>query len=80
MVTLSIEEEEEAEEEGNDLNERPFERESNGGFGRGFSHGNGRGNRKGFHPHATSERDQRDRQEEEWSIPVSVGGRGETFW
>ena len=54
------------------LNKRLFERESNGGFGRGFSHGN----RRGFHPQATSERDQRDRQEEEWSIPVSVGRRG----
>ena len=59
------------------LNERPFERESNRGFGRGFSHGNGRGNGRGFHPQATSVRDQRDRQEEEWSIPTSVGRRGE---
>ena len=25
------------------LSERPFERELNGGFGRGFSHGKGRG-------------------------------------
>ena len=58
-------------------NERPFERETNRGFGRGFSHGNGRGNGRGFHSQAPSERDQRDRQEEEWSIPVSVGGRGE---
>ena len=37
---------------------------------------NGRGNRRGFHTQVPSERDQRDRQEEEWSIPVSVGGRG----
>ena len=58
------------------LNERPFERESNGGFGRGLSHGNRRGNGRGFHPQATSERDQRDRQEEEWSIPASIGRRG----
>ena len=58
------------------LSERPFERELNGGFGRGFSHGNRRGNRRGFHPQVTSKRDQRDRQEEEWSIPVSVGRRG----
>ena len=58
------------------LNERPSKRESNRGFGRGFSHGNGRGNGRGFHPQVTSERDQRDRQEEEWSIPVSVGRRG----
>ena len=27
----------------------------------------------------TSERDQRDRQEEDWSIPASVGGRGENI-
>ena len=54
------------------LNERPFERELNRGFGRGFSHGN----RSGFHPQVTSERDQRDRQEEEWSILVSVRRRG----
>ena len=32
-----------------------------------------------FHPHVTSERDQRDRQEEEWSILASVGGRGENI-
>ena len=41
-----------------------------------FPHGNGRGNRRGFHSQAPSERDQRDRQEEEWSIPASVGRRG----
>ena len=48
MVTLSIEEEEEAEEEGRGrrewLSERPFGRESNGRFERGFFQGNGRGN------------------------------------
>ena len=53
------------------LNERPFERETSRGFERGSSHGN----RRGFHSHAPSERDQRDRQEEEWSIPMNVGGR-----
>ena len=58
------------------LNERLFERETNRGFGRGSSHGNRRGNRRGFHSQAPSERDQRDRQEEEWSIPASVGRRG----
>ena len=58
------------------LNERPIERETNRGFGRGFSHGNRRGSRRGFCSQVPSERDQRDRQEEEWSIPVSVGGRG----
>ena len=77
MVTLSIEEEAEEEVEKREwLNERPFEREANRGFGRGFSHGNRRGNGRGFHPQATSERDQRDRLEEEWSIPASIGGRG----
>ena len=55
------------------LSERPFERESNGGFGRGFSHGNRRGNGRESHQ-VTSEW---DRQEEEWSIPVSIGRRGE---
>ena len=49
------------------LSQRPFERELNRGFGRGFSHGNGRESCK-----VTSERDQRDRQEEEWSILASV--------
>ena len=51
-------------------------RETNRGFGRGSSHGNGRGNGRGFHSQAPSERDQRDRQEEGWSIPVSNGRRG----
>ena len=54
------------------LNERPLERESNGGFRRGFSCGNRRGNGRGFHPLVTSERNQRDRQEEEWLIPASI--------
>ena len=58
------------------LNERPFERKINRGFGRGFSHGNRRENGRGLHSQATLERDQRDRQEEEWSIPASVGRRG----
>ena len=58
------------------LIERPFERETNRGFGRGSSHGNRRGNGREFHSQAPSEKYQRDRQEEEWSIPASVGGRG----
>ena len=58
------------------LSERLFESISNGGFGRGFSHGNGRGNGRGFHPQVISERDQRVRQEEDWSIPASVERRG----
>ena len=57
------------------LNERPFKRETEGL--EGFSSGNGRGNRRGFYSQVPSERDQRDRQEEEWSIPASVGRRGE---
>ena len=52
------------------LSERPLER-SNGGFGRGFSRGNGRGTRGDTHQ-VTSERDQQDRREEEWSLPTSV--------
>ena len=58
------------------LSERPFEREPNGGFGRGFFHGNRRGNGRDS-CQVTSERDQGDRQEEEWSIPASVGRRVE---
>ena len=58
------------------LSERPFKRETNRGFGRGSSHGNGRGNGRGFYSQAPSERDQGDRQEEEWSIPASNGRRG----
>ena len=57
------------------LSERPFKRETNRVFGRGSSHGNGRGNGRGFYSHATSQRDQRDRQEEEWAIPASNGRR-----
>ena len=49
---------------------------SNPPFKRGFSHGNGRRNRRGFHPQMTSERNQRDKQEEEWSILASVERRG----
>ena len=41
-----------------------------------LSCGNRTGNGRGFHPQATSERDQRDRQEEEWCIRASIGGRG----
>ena len=59
------------------LSERPFKRKLNGEFGRGFSHGNRRGNGREFHPQVTSKRDQRDRQEEKWSILESVERRGE---
>ena len=58
------------------LSERPYERETNRGFGRGSFCGNGRGNERGFYSQAPSERDQGDRQEEEWSIPASNGRRG----
>ena len=59
------------------MSKRPFERESNGGFGRGLFQGNGRGT--GGESHQTvSERHQRDRQEEEWSIPASVAGRNDS--
>ena len=57
------------------LNERPFERKTNGGFGRGFFHGNGRGAVRETH-WTTSESEQRDRHKEEWSILASVERRG----
>ena len=57
------------------LSERPLER-PNGGFGRGFSHGNGR-RTGGDTCQITSERDQQDRWEEEWSLPTSVERREE---
>ena len=53
------------------IGERPFEREAIQGFGRGSFHGNGRGNGRGFYTQAPLERNQRDRQEEEWSSPAS---------
>ena len=43
-------------------------------MGRGFSCGNGREIR-GEISQVCSERDQQNRQEDEWSIPVSVEGR-----
>ena len=59
------------------LSERPFERETNGGFRRGFFHGNGRGAVSETH-RTTSESEQRDRQEEEWSIPASMKRRDDS--
>ena len=56
------------------LSERPFERETNGGSGRGFFHGNGRCTAREVH-WTTSESEQRDRQEEDWSILASKEGR-----
>ena len=59
------------------LSERPFERETNGGFGRGFFHGNERGAVRETHQ-TTSKSEQRDRQEEDWSIPASVERRDDS--
>ena len=56
------------------LSERPFERETSGGSGRGFFHGNRRGTTREVHQ-TTSKSEQRDRQEEDWSIPASIEGR-----
>ena len=55
------------------LGKRLSERETEG-LGEAHFCGNGR-NGRGFHSQAPSERDQRDRQEEEWSIPASTGRR-----
>ena len=60
------------------LSERPFKRESNGGFGRGFFQGNGRGAVRETH-WTTSKSEQRDRQEEDWSIPASVERRDDSL-
>ena len=43
-------------------------------MGRGFSHGNGREIR-GEISQVNTERDQQDRQEEEWSVPTSIERR-----
>ena len=59
------------------MSERPFERESNGGFGRCFLHGNGRGAVRETYQ-TTSKSEQRDRQEEDWSIPASVERRNDS--
>ena len=50
----------------------------NGGFGRCFSCGNGRGTGRES-CQVISERDQRDRQEEEWSIRASTGRRDDSL-
>ena len=64
--------------EGRDwLSERPFERETNGGLGRGFFCGNGRGAVRETH-WTTSKGEQRDRQEEDWSIPASIERRDDS--
>ena len=56
------------------MSERQFERETIGESGRGFFCGNGRGTAREV-CQTTSESEQRDRQEEDWSIPVSIEGR-----
>ena len=56
------------------LSERPSKRETNGGSGRGFFHGNRRGTTREVH-RTTSKSEQRNRQEEDWSILASVEGR-----
>ena len=57
------------------LSEEPPERESGRGLGRGIFCGNGRG--REMHQ-MTSENDQRDRQDENWSIPTNMEGRNDT--
>ena len=56
------------------LSERPSKRGTNGGSGRGFFHGNRRGTTREVH-WTTSKSEQRNRQEEDWSILASVEGR-----
>ena len=58
------------------MGERPPERDPTRGFGRGSSQGFGRGNKKGFYPQGPFERNERYRQEEEWSGPASDGREG----
>ena len=53
------------------MGERPNERYSIQGFGRGSSQGFGRGNGRGFYSQGPLERNERYRQEEEWSSPAS---------
>ena len=53
------------------MGERPPERDSTWGFGRGSSRGFGRGNGRGFYSQGPLERNERYRQEEEWSRPAS---------
>ena len=58
------------------MGERPPERDSTQGFGRGSSQGFGRENGRGFYSQGPLERNERGRQEEEWSSPVSDGREG----
>ena len=58
------------------MGERPPERDSPQGFGRGCSQGFGRQNERGFYSQGPLERNERYRQEEEWSSPASDGREG----
>ena len=56
--------------------ERPPERDSTQGFGRGLIWGSfGRGNGRGFYSQGPLERNEIYRQTEEWSDPASEGRR-----
>ena len=58
------------------MNERPQERDSTQGFGRGLTQGfYGRGNGRGYYPQGPLERNERYNQVEEWSDPVHEGRR-----
>ena len=59
------------------LSERPFQRETNGGSGRGLFCGNGRSTVREAHQ-TTSKSEQRDRQEEDWSILASIERRDDS--
>ena len=58
------------------MGERPPERDSTQGFGRGSSQGFGRENGRGIYPQGLLERNERYRQAEEWSSPASDGREG----
>ena len=58
------------------MNERPHERDSTQGFGRGSTQGSfGRGNGRGVYSQGPLERNERYSQVEEWSDPASEGRR-----
>ena len=59
------------------MGERPPERDSTQGFGRGSTQGFGRGNGRGFYSQGPLERKERYRQVEEWSDPASDGRRND---
>ena len=58
------------------MNERPHERDSTQGFGRGSNQGSfGRENGRGYYSQGPLERNERYNQVEEWSDPASEGRR-----